>query len=254
MPLPDGIDWVTGASSGIGRALALKLAREGRSVVASARDAKALDSLSAEADGLPGRILALPLDITDSAAVDAAVARIEGEVGPLGLAVLNAGTHKPVFAKTLDLDDFRLLAEVNLLGTLACLTAALRPMQERGQGQIAVVASVAGYFGLPTSAAYGMTKAGLINMTQALQPELAAQGIALQLVNPGFVKTPLTDKNRFPMPFLMPVDKAVDRLYRGLQSGRFEIVFPRRLAMILRVLRALPMGWALRITKRMTPK
>lgn len=254
MPLPEGIDWITGASSGIGRALALKLAGEGRKVVASARDEEALKELAREAEGLSGSIIPLPLDITDGAAVEAAVARIEEEIGPLALAVLNAGTHKPVSAKTLALEDFRMLVEINLMGTVACLIAAAGPMRARGRGQIAVVASVAGYFGLPSSSAYGMTKAGLINMTQALQPEMAAAGLTLQLVNPGFVKTPLTDQNRFPMPFIMPVERAADRLYAGLTSGRFEIVFPRRLAAILRLLRALPMRWALGITKRLQPK
>ncbi len=254
MALPDGIDWITGASSGIGRALALKLAGMGRRVVASARDEAALKALARDAESLPGSIHPLSLDITDAAAVEAAVTRIEDEIGPLALVVLNAGTHKPVAARDLKLADFRMLTEINLMGTLACLIAVSRPMLARERGQIAVVASVAGYFGLPSSAAYGMTKAGLINMTQALQPELAVRGITLQLVNPGFVKTPLTDKNDFPMPFLMPLDKAVDRLYLGLDSGRFEIVFPRRLAMILRLLRALPMGWALALTKRLQPK
>ncbi|GAB5470260.1 MAG: SDR family NAD(P)-dependent oxidoreductase [Rhodospirillales bacterium] len=253
MPLPDGIDWITGASSGIGRALALKMAAAGRSVVISARSAEALDRVAAEAEGLPGHLIALPLDVTDAEAVKAAVAEIEADHGPLALAVLNAGTHKPLSATNLDPADFRALAELNLFATVSCLAAALAPMRTRGRGQIAVVASVAGYFGLPTSSAYGMTKAGLINMTQALQPELAAMGITLQLVNPGFVRTPLTDRNRFPMPFLMEPDKAAERFLRGLESGRFEIVFPWRLAAILRLLRALPMSWALAVTKRMKP-
>ncbi len=253
MGLPDGIDWITGASSGIGRALALAMAGEGRKVVASARNAAALQSLAEEAQSLSGEIIPLPLDVTDRDAVEAAVAQIEADIGPLVLAVLNAGTHKPVSASSLDPDDFRMLAELNLFGTVNCLSAVSKVMMPRKQGQIAIVASVAGYFGLPTSAAYGMTKAGLINLTQALQPELKAAGVKLQLVNPGFVKTPLTDRNRFPMPFLMPLDKASQRLLRGLKSDRFEIVFPWRLAALLRILRSLPMGWALRATKRLQP-
>lgn len=254
MALPEGIDWVTGASSGIGRALALRLAAAGRTVAISARSAEGLEAVAAEAAGLPGRLVPLPLDITDAAAVTAAVARIEAELGPLALAVLNAGSHRPVRARSLDLADFRQLVELNLMGTVACLAAALEPMQARGCGQIAVVGSVVGYFGLPTASAYGMTKAGLINMTQALQPELKRLGITLQLVDPGFVKTPLTDRNRFPMPFLMAPEAAAERFYKGLESERFEIVFPWRLAAALRLLRALPMGWALALTKRMLPK
>ncbi len=251
MPLPEGIDWVTGASSGIGRALALELATRGRRVAVSARRAEALAALAQEAETLPGQVIPLPLDITDQKAVSETLAKIERDLGPLAVAVLNAGVHIPTKAKALAPEDFRSLVELNLMGTLYCLAAAVEPMRARRRGQIAVVGSVAGYFGLPTAAGYGMTKAGLINMTQALQPELAAMGIKLQLVNPGFVKTPLTDRNRFPMPFLMPVDKAAARLLKGLESERFEIVFPWRLAALLRLLRALPMGWALSITRRM---
>ncbi len=254
MPLPDGIDWITGASSGIGRTLALKLAAEGRRVVVSARREEALAELAAEAEGQPGSLIPLPLDITDGPAVEQTVKRIESEIGPLACAVLNAGSHKPVSALSLDPEDFRALAELNLLGTVNCLAAASRPMLDRGRGKIAVVASVAGYFGLPTSAAYGMTKAGLINLVQALEPEFAAAGLKLQLVNPGFVKTPLTDRNRFPMPFLLPVDKAAARLLRGLEGNSFEIAFPWRLAALLRLLRALPMSWALTLTGRLRPK
>jgi len=254
MALPEGVDWITGGSSGIGRALALRLAKAGRTVVISARGREGLEAVAGEAADLPGTLIPLPTDVTDQPAVEAAVARIEAEHGPLALVVLNAGTHRPISAKELKLDDFRALADLNLLATVGCLTAALGAMRARGRGQIAVVASVAGYFGLPTAGAYGMTKAGLINLTQALQPELAAMGIRLQLVNPGFVKTPLTDRNRFSMPFLMQPEAAAERFYKGLESGRFEIVFPRRLAILLKLLRMLPMSWALGLTKRMRPK
>jgi len=252
--LPPGIDWITGASSGIGRGLALRLARAGRQVVVSARRAGELEALVAEAAGLPGRIVALPLDVTDAAACRAAVQRIEREQGPLALVVLNAGTHRPVSASGLDPDDFRALLELNVMGTVNALAAALPPLLARGRGQVAVVASLAGYRGLPTSAAYGLTKAGLINMTEALHPELRAQGIKLQLVNPGFVRTPLTDRNRFPMPFLMPLDAAVEAFWRGLRSARFEIVFPRRLAWIIGLLRLLPNRVALAATRRLLPR
>ncbi len=254
MPLPAGIDWVTGASSGIGRALALELAARGRSVAVSARREDKLDELVEEGKSLSGRIVPFPLDITDPDAVARTVRRIEQDLGPLATAVLNAGLHMPTKARALSLEDTRTLVELNLLGTLSCLKAALEPMATRERGQIAVVASVAGYFGLPSAAGYGMTKAGLINMTQALQPELAAMGVKLQLVNPGFVKTPLTDRNRFPMPFLMPVEKAAEGLLRGLESDRFEIVFPWRMAALMRLLRALPMGLALKLTRRLTKR
>lgn len=246
--------WITGASSGLGRALARRMAAEGWSVAASARSARGLAELATGATGLTGEIRAFPLDVTDPAAVAATVAAIEQDVGPIGQAVLNAGTHRPVSAAEFTAAAFRDLTELNLMGTVHCLEALLSGMIGRRGGRIAVVASVAGYRGLPTAAAYGMTKAGLINMAEALKPELDGYGIHLQLVNPGFVRTPLTDKNPFPMPFLMEVEDAAEALYRGLRSDRFEIVFPRRFAYLLKVLRCLPTPLAFAVTRRLVPE
>ena len=158
-----------------------------------------------------------------------------------------------MLARDFSVEDLRKLIELNLIGTANCLEAILPVMLSRGEGQIAIVSSVAGYFGLPTSAGYGATKAGLINMAEALQPELKQAGVKLQIVNPGFVRTPLTDKNPFPMPFLMEVDDAAEAFYRGLTSNRFEIVFPRRLAWLLRLLRLLPYRLSLSMTRRLVP-
>jgi short-subunit dehydrogenase len=248
-----GCAWITGASSGLGHALARRMAADGWRVAASARSAGPLAELAKSAGALKGEIRAFPLDVTDPAAVTAAVAAIEQVLGPIDQAVLNAGTHRPVRAAELTADAFRELAELNLMGTVHCLEALLPGMIARREGRIAVVASVAGYRGLPTSAAYGMTKAGLINMTEALKPELDGYGVRLQVVNPGFVRTPLTDKNPFPMPFLMEVEDAAEALYRGLGSKRFEIVFPRRLAYLLKVLRCLPAPLAFAVTRRLVP-
>ena len=139
------------------------------------------------------------------------------------------------------------------MGTVHCLEALLPGMIARRGGRIAVVASLAGYRGLPTSSAYGMTKAGLINMAEALKPELDGYGVRLQVVNPGFVRTPLTDRNAFAMPFLMDVEDAAEAFYRGLCSERFEIVFPRRLAYLLKILRVLPAPLAFAVTRRLVP-
>ena len=237
LPPPVGVVWITGASSGIGHALALRLAQQGRRVVISARRG---DTLAALALAQPGRIIAWPLDVTDAAAVAAAVPAIESEHGPIALAVLNAGTHEPTPARDFRAAVVRRLVEVNLMGVVHCLDAALASMRGRGTGHIAVVASVAGYRGLPTAAGYGATKAALINLCEALKPECDTLGIKLQLVNPGFVETPLTARNPFPMPFLIPVDRAVDRLVAGLAGDAFEITFPRRFALILKLLRLLP--------------
>ena len=240
--------WITGASTGLGRALALKLSREGWHITATARDAEKLEALALES---PKRnVEALPLDVTDRSSVSDAVGRLAGD-RPIDLAVLNAGTHSEVHVAKLSADTFRGLVELNLMGTVNCLEAILPPMLERRSGHIAIVASVAGYRGLPTAAAYGMTKAGLINMAEALQPELAQHGIKLQIVNPGFVRTPLTDRNTFNMPFLMEADAAAEAFHRGLMSDRFEIVFPRRFAYLMKLLRLLPNTLALRLTGRL---
>ena len=236
--------WITGASSGIGRALALKLARDGRKVAVSARSAEALAGLAAENPN----IVPWPLDTTDASACEAAVAGIEAAHGAIALAVLNAGTHTPTPVTNFKVSDARRLVDINLMGTIN----ALAPLLARRTKHIAVVASVAGYSGLPTAAIYGATKAALINMCEALKPECDTLGIKLQLVDPGFVKTPLTDKNEFPMPFLMELDDAVAAFARGLESDRFEIVFPRRFALILKFLRILPYGLYFRIVRRMT--
>ena len=229
--------WITGASMGIGEALALRLARDGAEVVASARSADRLADLAKRADG---RIVPWPLDITDAVAVGAAVAGIEAERGPIDVAVLNAGTHQPVSAAEFTADGLRRLIELNLFGTAACLEALMPRMIARGRGRIAVVASVAGYRGLPTSAYYGATKAALINLAESLRFDLARAGVTMQLIDPGFVKTPLTDRNEFPMPFLISAELAADRIASGLRSRRFEIAFPRRFVWMLKLLRCLP--------------
>jgi short-subunit dehydrogenase len=229
--------WITGASMGIGEALARRLARDGAEVVASARSAEKLAALAAEDADL---IVAWPLDITDHAAVREAVERIEAERGPIDVAVLNAGTHQPVSAAEFTAEGLRALMEINVMGTAACLEALMPRMIARGKGRIAVVASVAGYRGLPTSAYYGATKAALINLTESLKFDLDRAGVSIQLIDPGFVKTPLTDKNEFPMPFLITAELAAERIASGLRSRRFEIAFPRVFVMILKLLRLLP--------------
>ena len=241
--------WVTGAGKGIGRALAKRLAEGGWLVAASARTAADLESLAAEAPA--GRIRAFPLDVTDLAATEATLAAIEAQIGPLDLALLNAGTHVPVSAEGFTVEAVRGLVETNLMGTVNGLAQVMPRFLARGSGRIAVVASLAGYRGLPTSAGYGATKAALINMCEALKPELEARGVELTLINPGFVRTPLTDKNDFPMPFLISAEEAVDRILAGLRGSAFETAFPTRFALIMKLLRILPDRLFFAVTRRM---
>jgi NAD(P)-dependent dehydrogenase (short-subunit alcohol dehydrogenase family) len=232
--------WITGASTGIGRALALRLARDGSIVCASARNAEALASLADEASGLPGRIVPVKADVTDADAMRAAWSAVVATAGVPDLCVVNAGAFVPVEGRTFDADAVARQFDVNVFGVARTLEAAIPAMVGRGSGRIAVVASVAGYRGLPTASAYGATKAALINMCEALRIELAPCGIVVQVVNPGFVETPMTAGNDFPMPFLMPVEKAAEALHRGLLGDRFEITFPKRFTWFLKLLRILP--------------
>ena len=236
----DGIAWITGASTGIGRGVALRMARDGWTVVASARRGELLETLADEAQALPGRIVPAPCDITDLDAVKAVVCSAEAEHGPIALAMLNAGTFKPESARKLDSRVFADVIDLNLNGTIRCLEAVLPGMIERKRGQIAIVSSVAGYRGLPSSLSYGASKAALINLCEALRFDLRRLGITVQVINPGFVRTPLTDKNTFPMPFLVELDAAADKIVRGLGRGAFEIAFPLPMVLMLKTLRLLP--------------
>ena len=233
----DGLALVTGASSGIGRAVALELARRGWKVAAVARRAQELDRLAAEA---AGQVFACPGDVTDRAGMAALVGIVEREHGPVALAFLNAGTYFPDGRGHVDVAAAMRTFEINVGGTLNCLDPLAAAMAARGKGQIAVNASVAGYGGLPRAAAYGASKAALINMAASLKFALDPAGICIQVVNPGFVRTPLTGKNDFPMPFMVEQEDAARRICDGFERGGFEIAFPRRLAWLLKALNMLP--------------
>jgi NADP-dependent 3-hydroxy acid dehydrogenase YdfG len=242
------VAWVTGAGTGIGRALAKRLAEEGWHVAASARTAKDLDSLAAE---VPGSITALVLDVTDETATAAVVEKIESGIGPLELVVLNAGTYFPVTATKFKAANFRKTVDVNLNGTANGLDAVLPRMIARRSGHVVLMASVAGFVGLPTSSAYGATKAAINNLAEAMKVELEPHGVTMSVINPGFVRTPLTDKNTFPMPFLMDIDPAIDAIMRGLNAKKYEIIFPWQMAVLMKLLRILPHWLQFAITRRM---
>ena len=234
-----GLAWVTGASSGIGRALALRLVKDGFNVVVTARDHEKLVKLQHESPG-PGKIIVLDGDVTDPRDMERILAAIEYEHGPMALAVLNAGVYVAVHGEDLHREDFEKTFAVNLHGTVNCLLPAVRHMKARGHGQIAIVSSVTGYGGLPTSAAYGATKAALINMAESLKFDLDKVGVRLQIINPGFVETAATAKNAFPMPALVSAEVAADRIAEGLKSSGFEITFPRRFTYVMKLLKLLP--------------
>ena len=242
-PLPWKVAWVTGASTGIGRDVALQLSAAGVKVAASARSAEKLAALGSS-------VLAVPLDVTDAAACREAVNRIESELGPIDLAVLGAGTYTPVSLDNLDPALFAQTMDTNYMGVVNCLSALAPRMVARGQGHLSWIASVAGYMGLPKAAAYGPTKAALINLAESLYPEMKLKGVRVSVINPGFVETPLTAQNDFEMPFLMKPEEAARRTIDGLRSGDFEIAYPRRFVTILKAVRALPYPAFFRVITR----
>lgn len=248
MSLPWKTAWITGASSGIGRELALKLAAEGVRVTASARSADKLADLSK----LSPNITALAVDVTDREAMAAAVQTISAAGGGIDLAVFCAGVWHPMKARDFDAGRAAQSVQVNYLGIANAIEPLIPAMIAAGKGQLGLVASVSGYRGLPKAAAYSPTKAAIINLAEILRLELSRHGIVVSLVNPGFVDTPMTSENDFPMPYMIEPGDAAARMLKGLVRGKFEIAFPWQLVGMLKLLRILPYALYLRIAGRMT--
>jgi NAD(P)-dependent dehydrogenase (short-subunit alcohol dehydrogenase family) len=244
MAYPWKVAWITGASSGIGAEIALQLAQSGVKVAASAR--------SLPENPLHANISHYSLDVTVPESVSAAVEQIERELGPIDLAVFSAGAYVPFSPTPFSIDNFTRVNTVNYLGVVHCIAALLPRYMSRRAGYFAWVASVAGYQGLPKAAYYGPTKAALINLAEALWMELRPHGIDISVINPGFVETPMTAANDFPMPFLINPERAAALTIAGLAARRFEIAYPFRFVLILKVLSLLPRTIKLRLISRFT--
>jgi len=244
-----GCIWVTGASSGIGSEVAAKLAQDGHRVAISARNGASLCELAQNHRTM--NLHAFELDATDGNAVAQTAAAIEAELGEIHTAILCAGTYKPISAGAFDAMEARRQFDVNIGGALNCLDPLLATMLARGSGHIAIVSSLTSRFGLPNAGVYGASKAGLVNLAEALRVECEAKGVTIQVINPGFVETPLTDQNTFDMPFLVPVDQAATTIVAGLATDRFEIAFPWQMDLATRLLRFLPRRLAFALTRRM---
>jgi short-subunit dehydrogenase len=238
--------WLIGASSGIGEATAKALMQRGARLALSSRNRDALTSV---ADAKAHVAVA---DITDRASLAAAFDEVRAALGDIDLAIVNAGTHRPVRAWELDAAAAERLVQVNLVGAINA-SALLAPyFAARGSGRLAVTASVAGYGGLPTGLVYGATKAALINFAETLYLDLAPKGVAVHLINPGFVKTPLTDLNEFSMPALIGSEEAAEEILAGIERGEFEIHFPKRFTRSLKLLKLLPYRWYFPLVHRIT--
>jgi NADP-dependent 3-hydroxy acid dehydrogenase YdfG len=231
--LPWKTAWITGASTGIGREIALQLAAKGVRVAASARSADKLATLDSH-------VLSVPLDVRDADAMAKAASDIEARIGAIDLALFAAGTYTPVAIDQIDPREFANTMAINYQGVVNGIAAALPPMLARRSGHLAWIASVAGLRGLPKAASYGPSKAALINLAESLKPELDAQGVKISVINPGFVETPLTAQNTFKMPFLMKPELAGRLTIEGLAKGKFEIAYPWPFVTMLKIGRMLP--------------
>ena len=246
------VAWLVGASSGIGRATAAALHAAGATVIVSARNAQTLQQFSAEHPGST----ALAFDATDRAAMRAAAAQVVATHGGIDLAVYCAGGYASMRAADFDLDAALRLQQVNYVGALLLLDALLPQLRAQGAagrgGHLSLVSSVAGYRGLPRSLAYGPTKAALINLAESLYLDLHPAGVGVSVVNPGFVATPLTAGNDFPMPALISPEEAATQMLRGWARGEFEIHFPKRFTRVMKALRLLGHGLYFAAVRRVT--
>jgi short-subunit dehydrogenase len=232
--------WVIGASYGIGAAVARALLARGAHVALSARSPDKLRDVAGDPAAARGAALIEPLDFTDAAAVGQAFARIRAAFKRVDLVLIVAGTHKEVRAWELDDAESRALLEVNLHGPIGTVAAVVPGLIAQGRGAIGIVSSLAGYRGLPKALVYGASKAALINFSETLYLDLRPKNIGVYLINPGFVKTPLTDRNAFRMPHLISAEDAADEILRGIERRDFEIDFPKAFSRQLRFLRHLP--------------
>ena len=242
----DGIVWITGASSGIGAAVALEMANRGWQVAISARSRDKLDKIAE----LHNNITAIACDVTDRDGMSKTAQKIEAEIGSLAMIIANAGIYLPTHFPKFDVSIFDDSFAVNLTGTVNMIAASYPYMIERNKGQIVLVSSVAGYNGLPTSAAYGATKAALLNMGEAMAVDLAKYGLSVNMVAPGFIDTPATKQNTFHMPAVMEVTKASIVMVDGIEKNRTRITFPKRFTFWLRFLTFLPRQLYVRLLSR----
>ena len=239
---------ITGASSGIGYSLARRLAKRGWRVSAIARRYEKLTELQQN----EGSIFPLAADVSVPEQIKSALLKAENASGSIDMAILNAGIYTPVDVKSFSGETFVKQMQVNYFGIIHCLDHLLPAMLARGSGHLALMGSVAGYRGLPKSAAYGPTKAAIQNLAECMYFDLNPKGIKLQVINPGFVETEATSVNDFVMPDLISSDVAAEHVIQGLQEDIFEISFPKSFVRKLKFMRLLPSHVYLNLTAKLT--
>jgi NAD(P)-dependent dehydrogenase (short-subunit alcohol dehydrogenase family) len=228
--------WITGASSGIGKALAERFALEGWKVAVSARRKEILDEMANNEN-----IFSYPLDVTNQDQINDVFKKIINDFGNLDLCVFSSGTYDPKLEQEINIQQNKFVMETNFFGVLYCIKSIEKYFKDKKDGHISIVSSVAAYRGLPNSSGYGPSKAALTNLAESLYFDFKKYNVRISLVSPGFIKTPLTDKNEFPMPFIKSADFAANKMFNGLtKSNSFEIHFPKTLTILLKIFRVLP--------------
>lgn len=244
--------WLVGASQGIGLELTKLWLSMGYRVVASSRQAEESAELALLKVQYQDQLVCLNIDISQPNTCTEKVEEAWQAFKGLDLWFYNVGTYQPMTTDQWDWESFVSMNQTNYLGVVALMLPLQKLFQQQGEGRWVWNASLAAYFGLPYGGAYSAPKAALINLAEALQPELAKQGIKLQLVNHGFVRTRLTAKNAFSMPGLLEPEAAAKLIVNGIEKNKhFELRFPKRLRLVLSLLKCLPYAWALRLTKKM---
>ncbi len=239
--------WIIGASSGIGHALAVELSTQGAELILSARSKDKLNALNKE---LGGQHKIIPFDVGDPSACTEAVNKIE----KLDSVIFLAALYAPHSKERKPRDFVHKMINVNLGGTFNIVEATLPIFEKQGYGQIVLCGSVAGYRGLPYGQPYCATKAAVINYAESLKVELEDQNIDVKIINPGFVRTPLTDKNDFPMPMMIEPEDAAKAIAKDLQTKKFEIHFPKKFTWIMKLLGILPSPLYFLISRKMKKK
>ena len=240
--------WIIGAGSGIGAALAHKLDRQGTRLILSGRREDALIALNKD---LTGDHIICPLDAGNSASVHNALHSVTTQAARIDRIINFAAVYTPGKFSEISEKDMEETVNINITGTLRIAKAVLPQLAKQGGGQLVLCGSVAGYCGLPASQPYAATKAAILNLAQSLYQEYRPQNIDIKLISPGFVKTEMTDKNDFAMPFIITAEQAAEYVLRGLEKRRFEIHFPRKFTILLKLLRILPYPIYFFLTKRL---
>ena len=228
--------WITGASSGIGKALAKKFASEGWKVAVSARRKNILEEMANDKN-----IFSYPLDVTNQNQISETFSKIINDFGDIDLCVFSSGTYDPKLEQEMNIKQNKFVMDTNYFGVLYCINCIEKYFKDKKNGHISVVSSVAAYRGLPNSSGYGPSKAALTNLTESLYFDFKKYNVRISLISPGFIKTPLTDKNEFSMPFIKSPEFAAEKIFKGLtKSSSFEIHFPKQLTFLLKLFRIMP--------------